>query len=144
MTITVDTTSEDYRFYKTLNEDVKLTPNRYGKYDISFEDGDYVNVTGKESLFNAIVIAIMTRFNELEDIPLYVGFGCRIHELVKARKYGLVEFEMEVFIREVLENMRRIHEVNEIIITNLEDQMYKVYFSVTSVNDEIVAGELEL
>ena len=144
MTITVDTTSEDYRFYKTLNEDVKLTPNRYGKYDISFEDGDYVNVTGKESLFNAIVIAIMTRFNELEDIPLYVGFGCRIHELVKARKYGLVEFEMEVFIREVLENMRRIHEVNEIIITNLEDQKYKVYFSVTSVNDEIVAGELEL
>lgn len=144
MTITVDTTSEDYRFYKTLNEDVKLTPNRYGKYDISFEDEDYVNVTGKESLFNAIVIAIMTRFNELEDIPLYVGFGCRIHELVKARKYGLVEFEMEVFIREVLENMRRIHEVNEIIITNLEDQKYKVYFSVTSVNDEIVAGELEL
>lgn len=144
MAITVDTTSEDYRFYKTLNEDVKLTPNRYGKYDISFEDEDYVNVTGKESLFNAIVIAIMTRFNELEDIPLYVGFGCRIHELVKARKYGLVEFEMEVFIREVLENMRRIHEVNEIIITNLEDQKYKVYFSVTSVNDEIVAGELEL
>ena len=65
MALPVDYESEDYRFYKTLNEDAKLIHR--GKcqyYDVNIENGDYVNVTGKKSLSNAIVIAIMTRFNE--------------------------------------------------------------------------------
>lgn len=137
-------TSEDSIFYKTLNEDVKLTPNKYGKYDITFENEDYVNVTGKNSLYNAIVIAIMTRLNELDFIELYSGFGCRVHEIIKKRKSNMVSYQMEAFIRETLENMRRIYEINELIVTDSEDSKYHVYFNVTSINDEIVAGEVDI
>ncbi|MBO6274391.1 MAG: hypothetical protein J6M91_02430, partial [Methanobrevibacter sp.] len=144
MSLKVDTESEDYRFYKTLNEDVKLIPNRYGKYDLAMENEDYVNVTGKESLYNAIVIAIMTRFNELADVPLYEDFGCRVHELIKALKSDTVFYEVEVYITEVLENMRRIREINELIVTDSDTQKYHVYFNVTSINDEIVTGEMDI
>ena len=144
MSLKVDTESEDYRFYKTLNEDVKLIPNRYGKYDLAMENEDYVNVTGKNSLYNAIVIAIMTRFNELDDIPLYEGFGCRVHELLKDNKSEMVMYEIELYIRNVLENMRRILEVNELIVTDSTKEKYHVYFNVTSINDEIVAGEMDI
>ena len=144
MSLKVDTESEDYRFYKTLNEDVKLIPNRYGKYDLAMENEDYVNVTGKESLYNAIVIAIMTRFNELADVPLYEDFGCRVHEVIKALKSDTVFYEVEVYITEVLENMRRIREINELIVTDSDTQKYHVYFNVTSINDEIVTGEVDI
>lgn len=144
MSLKVDTSSEDYRFYKSLNEDVKLIPNRYGKYDIAMANDDYVNVTGKDSLYNAIVIAIMTRFNELGDINLYEDFGCRVHELIKDRKSDMVLYQVEVFITEVLENMRRILEINELIVTDSENMNYHVYFNVTSINDEIVSGEVEI
>ena len=144
MSLKVDTESEDYRFYKTLNEDAKLIPNRYGKYDLAMENEDYVNVTGKESLYNAIVIAIMTRFNELADVPLYEDFGCRVHEVIKALKSDTVFYEVEVYITEVLENMRRIREINELIVTDSDTQKYHVYFNVTSINDEIVTGEMDI
>ena len=144
MTISIDKESDDYRFYKTLNEDVQLIPNRYGKYDINFENDDLVNVTGKNSLYNAIVIAIMTRFNELEDIPIYEDFGCRVHELIKADKSNIVMYQIELFIIEVLENMRRILEVNEIKVTDSERNNYTVYFNVTSIRDVIVSGSVEL
>ena len=144
LTISIDQESDDYRFYKTLNEDVQLIPNRYGKYDINFENDDLVNVTGKNSLYNAIVIAIMTRFNELEDIPIYEDFGCRVHELIKADKSNIVMYQIELFIIEVLENMRRILEVNEIKVTDSERNNYTVYFNVTSIRDVIVSGSVEL
>lgn len=144
MSLKVDTESEDYQFYKTLNEDVELMPNRYGKYDLNFENDDYVNVTGKKSLYNAIVIAIMTRFNELGDIPLYEEFGCRVHELLKDNKSDMVMYEIELYIRNVLENMRRILEVNEIKVTDNPKENYHVYFNVTSINDEIISGEVDI
>ena len=34
----------DSRFYKTLNEDIKLSPNQYGEWDMVFKDGDIVKV----------------------------------------------------------------------------------------------------
>ena len=88
MVLPVDYESDDYRFRKTLNMDVKVNPvsSTSDHWDIQMSEGDYVNVTGKESLHNAICIAIMTRFNELSDIKVYDEFGCRIHELVKANK----------------------------------------------------------
>lgn len=144
MSLKVDTESEDYQFYKTLNEDVELMPNRYGKYDLNFENDDYVNVTGKKSLYNAIVIAIMTRFDELGDIPLYEEFGCRVHELLKDNKSEMVMYEIELYIRNVLENMRRILEVNEIKVTDNPKENYHVYFNVTSINDEIISGEVDI
>lgn len=142
MGLPIDTDSYDYKFNKTLNEDVKLEIVGKGKhFDISFENGDYVNVNGKESLYNAIVIAIMTRFNELSDIPLYDGFGCRVHELVKARFTEMNEYKMKLFITETLENMRRVKEVDYVELVEKED-IYKISFRVSGINDEIVAGSV--
>ena len=140
----VNEESEDYRFYKTLNEDVELVHYKYGKFDIAIENGDFVIVTGHSSLYNAIVIAIMTRFNELQDIPLYEGFGCKVHELIKNTKSDKVYYLIELYVREVLENMRRISEINELIVTDSQDDHYTVYFNVTSITDEIVAGEVDI
>ena len=81
-----DFDDDDYRFYKTLNEDILLKPNKWNEWDMQFHEGDVVNVTGHDSLHNAICIAIMTRYQELKHNPLYSDFGCRIHELIKANK----------------------------------------------------------
>ena len=140
----VDVNSDDYRFNKTLNMDVKLkqTSDISNHWDIQMENGDYVNVTGKESLHNAICIAIMTRWNELSYIDLYDGFGCRVHELVKANKSELVRYKIELWITDVLDNMRRIRSVNEVTVKDSETTEYQVDFNVTNINDEIVAGSV--
>lgn len=143
MTLPIDTASYDYKFNKTLNEDVQLTSNEYGEWDIKMRDKDYVNVTGITSLRNACIIAILTRYGELNDIPTYNGFGDKAYQVIKDNQNRLTEFKIETFIREVLENMRRIRTVNEIIITK-EAYHYLVEFTVTSINDELVKGSVSL
>lgn len=142
--LTVNQDSDDYKFFKTLNEDVKLQSDEYNRWDIQMENHDYVNITGKESLVNAICIAIMTRFNELDFMNLYEDFGCRAHELIKANKSDIVKYKIELFVTEVLENMRRVFEVNEIEVTDSDTNSYKVFFNVTSINDEIVQGSVNI
>lgn len=144
--IPVDVNSDDYKYRKTLNEDVQLKPvsSTSNHWDIQMENGDYVNLTGKDSLHNAICIAIMTRFDELEDIPLYDGFGCRVHELVKANKSDMVKYQIEVFVTNVLNKMRRINQINSITITDDSSASYKIHFNVTSVYDEIVEGSVTI
>ena len=144
--IPVDVNSDDYKYRKTLNEDVQLKPvsSTSNHWDIQMENGDYVNLTGKDSLHNAICIAIMTRFDELEDIPLYDGFGCRVHELVKANKSDMVKYQIEVFVTNVLNKMRRINQINSITITDDNNASYKIHFNVTSVYDEIVEGSVTI
>ena len=146
MTLPRNTDSDGYRFYKTLNEDVMIQPvsSTSQHWDIQMENGDYVNVDGIESLRNAICIAIMTRFNELDFIELYDGFGCRVHELVKANKSEMVKYKVELFVNEVLENMRRISLVNWIDVTDDDSCSYKIEFNVTSISDEIVTGSVTL
>lgn len=90
---------------------------------------------------NAIIIAIMTRYNELTN--LYTGFGCRVHELIKDNQNTMTRYKLELYVSEVLENMRRIKGVNSINITEL-DSKYLVEFIVTSINDEIVKGSVKL
>lgn len=145
MPLPLDTDSVDYNFYKTLNEDVKLTPNNYGEWDIDFEDGDWVNVTGCDSLVNACIIAIMTRFQELDYMTVYEDFGCRIHELIKQNKSRNIIYQMEIFITEILNNMRRIEKVNYVEITDNPDNQtynYRINFSITCINDDDEEGEL--
>lgn len=144
MSLTVDAESDDFRFYKTLNEDVQLKADSFNRFDIQFENDDYVNVTGKESLYNAIIIAIMTRFQELSSNQLYDEFGCRVHELIKANQSPMVIYKIELFITEVLENMRRIKDVNWITVTEAEDGKYNVEFNVTSISDDMVNGSVLL
>lgn len=140
----IDSSSYDYQFNKTLNEDVQLKPDNLNRWDLQMENGDYVNVTGNQSLHNAICIAIMTRFGELKENKLYDEFGCRLHELIKANKSPMVEYKIELFVMEVLEKMRRIHEVNWVEITDSLDHSYEIKFNVTSINDEIVEGSVEV
>ncbi len=142
MTLPLDKESNDYKFYKTLNEDVKLVPVGKGEYyDIQFNNEDYVNVSGKDSLSNAIIIAILTRFNELSDMKLYKGFGCKIHDLIKANPTEMVEYELVLFVREVLENMRRIKEITSINLSN-QNSRYKISFKVIAINDDLVSGSV--
>ena len=61
--LNINQNPDDYEFFKTLNEDVKLQPDDYNRWAIQFENQDYVNITGKESLVSAICIALMIRFN---------------------------------------------------------------------------------
>ena len=62
MPIPINENDTGYRFFKTLNEDIKLVDNGYGEYDMEFVNGDIVNLTGLESLHNAVIIALLTRF----------------------------------------------------------------------------------
>ena len=146
MTLPINTDSDDYRFFKTLHEDVQIRPSNptSAHWDIQMKDGDYVNVSGHESLKNAICIAIMTRFNELDFMELYEDFGCRIHELVKANKSEMVRYKIELFTTKVLENMRRISEVNYVTVSDDDAHSYLIGFSVTSISDEIVTGSVSI
>lgn len=144
MSLKVDTDSYDWKFLRTLNEDAQLTSNEYGEWDLKMQDGDYVNVTGLESLGNACVIAIMTRYAELSSNPLYEEFGCRVHELVKDNMNTMTTYKMEMFITETLQNMRRVETINTINVTKTEANKFQVYFNITSINDEIVSGGLTL
>ena len=139
-----DFDDDDHRFYQTLNEDILLKPNKWNEWDMQFHEGDVVNVTGHDSLHNAICIAIMTRYQELKHNPLYSDFGCRIHELIKANKSEMVKYKMELFVQDVLRNMRRVKNVNEIIITETGANEYNVHFNITSITDETIRGDVLL
>ena len=143
MTLPIDTSSIDYKFNKTLNEDVKLKSDEYGKWDLDMHNGDYINTTGLPTLHNACIIAILTRFGEIQN-PTYNGFGCHAHELIKDNKTKLLLFKLETDITEVLNKMRRIHQVNWVKIIEDDVYSYLVKFSVTSINDEIVEGSVTL
>ena len=86
----------------------------------------------------------MTRFNELDFMNIYEDFGCRAHELIKANKSDIVKYKIELFVTEVLENMRRVFEVNEIEVTDSDTYSYNVFFNVTAINDEIVQGSVNI
>ena len=146
MTLPINADSDGYRFYKTLNEDVQVKPvsPTAQHWDIQMENGDYVNVDGLESLRNAICIAIMTRFNELDFVGLYDGFGCRVHELIKANKSEMVKYKIELFTTDVLENMRRIDSVNYVKVTEDDYNSYLIEFDVTSIYDKIVTGSVSI
>ena len=143
-----DETSDDYRFNKILHMDVEVLPDQWNnKWDLQFSDGDFKILTGADSLRNAINIAIMTRYEELKNELYFPGFGCKIHELVKANKSIVVQKKIQYYCENVLNEMRRIKRVNEIIVTdNKENNVHKygVYFNITSINDEIINGSVNL
>ena len=140
----IDTSSYDYKFNKTLNEDVKLVSDEYGKYDLDMRNGDYINITGLNSLQNACIIAILTRYGELRDNPTYQGFGCRVHDLIKDNKTRMFLYKLEISLTETLNRMRRIKTVNWLNIVEDDTHSYSVAFNVTSINDETVKGEVVL
>ena len=145
MTLPINIHDDGYKFYKTLNEDIKLEPDENHQWDMVFENGDIINVTGHDSLRNAICIAIMTRFKELKHNQLYDEFGCRVHELIKANKGHMVEYKMELFVDDTLSRMRRVKKVNWIEIKNNPNGKfydYMIYFNITSLNDKMLEGSV--
>ena len=146
MSLPCDYDDDNHRFYQTLAEDILLAPNEWNEWDMQFENGDIINVTGHDSLHNAICIAIMVRYDELQDISLYTGFGCRIHELIKANKSAMIKYKIELYVQEVLKNMRRVKKINWIEVTEKQSAPYHylVSWSVNSISDETIEGELSI
>ena len=134
----------DSRFFQTLNEDIKLSPNEFNEWDMVFENDDVVNVTGAESLANAIVILIMTRYGELKTNILYKDdFGCRVHEIPKDNITNFNQYKVEKYIDESVKRMRRVKTINYIEVTP-HTNGYNVVLSVTALNDEDVTLKMEL
>jgi phage baseplate assembly protein W len=134
----------DEKFFSTLNEDIKLSPNEYGEWDMVFEDYDIVNVTGLESLANAIVILILTRYGELKNNILYNNdFGCRVHQVVKDNISNLNTYKIEKYIEESIKRMRRVKRINYIRVKPKQNG-YDVVLSVSSINDDDLNLKLEL
>ena len=109
-----------------------------------FKDGDIVNVTGAESLANAIVILIMTRYGELKNNILYKDdFGCRVHEIPKDNITNLNQYKTEKYIEDAVKRMRRVKTINYIQVTPYANG-YNVTLAVTSINDTDVTLTMEL
>ena len=135
----------DEKFLTGLNEDIRLVPDEYNAtWDmyIDEEQGDIENVTGLQSLHNAIVILILTRYGELTTNPLYAkDFGCKIHELPKDNISKLSNYKVKTYIQKALEKMRRIKKINYVDVTTKQNG-YDVLISVVSINDEEVKVQL--
>ena len=143
MTLT-ETNEIDNEFFKTLNEDIKLSPNEFGEWDMVFSDYDIVNATGLESLANAITILIMTRYGELKHNILYKDdFGCKIHSVVKDNITNLNNYKIEKYIDEAIKRMRRVKRINYIQVKP-EQNGYNVVLSVTSIDDKDLNLNLRL
>lgn len=143
--ITLPETNElDKEFFSTLNEDIKLSPNEFGEWDMVFSDYDIVNATGLESLANAITILIMTRYGELKHNILYKDdFGCKIHSVVKDNITNLNNYKIEKYIDEAIKRMRRVKRINYIQVKP-EQNGYNVVLSVTSIDDNDLNLNLRL
>ena len=134
----------DDEFFTNLNEDIKLSPNEFGEWDMVFSDYDIVNATGLESLANAITILIMTRYGELKHNILYKDdFGCKIHSVVKDNITNLNNYKIEKYIDEAIKRMRRVKRINYIQVKP-EQNGYNVVLSVTSIDDEDLNLNLRL
>ena len=143
--ITLPETNElDEEFFSTLNEDIKLSPNEFGEWDMVFSDYDIVNATGLESLANAIVILIMTRYGELKHNILYKDdFGCKIHSVVKDNITNLNNYKIEKYVEEAIKRMRRVKRINYIQVKPKENG-YSIILSVTSISDEDLTLRVDL
>ena len=139
-----ETNEIDKEFFSTLNEDIKLSPNEFGEWDMVFSDYDIVNATGLESLANAITILIMTRYGELKHNILYKDdFGCKIHSVVKDNITNLNNYKIEKYIDEAIKRMRRVKRINYIQVKP-EQNGYNVVLSVTSIDNEDLNLNLRL
>lgn len=141
MTLPVMSESE---YYNTLHNDAMLVVDDHNsKYDIQFVNGDIVMATGLESLVNAVIIAIMTRFNELQRLDLYKDFGCKVHSNIKRNQTKLTMRKVKYETEEVLKNMRRIRKINYLTVENTAEGYY-IEFSVTAMNDEVASGSVQI
>lgn len=141
MVVKFDSDSDDEKFYKTLHRDIELIHEEDG-WDINMKKDDYVILTGLKNLKNECILAIITRYKELKNNPTYSDFGCKAYELIKSNKSTLIKYKLESYFKETLMNIRRVKNVDYVIVTEEEDYPYEYFvkFQVTSHNDETVYG----
>lgn len=126
-----------------LNKDIDINDTGHGYWDISFHEKNMKTLTGLKCLENGIIIAILTRYNELKKLPSYENFGCKAHQLIKARKTNMNEFKLRTYIKESVEAMNRVASVDDLIITS-KNEGYNVKIYCTSINGNRVNAEVNL
>lgn len=129
----------------TLNKDIKLIKNQYGKYDFEFKKNDLNIVSGIESYKTGILIAVSTGYQELLKTgnSTYADFGNKSFTTLKRNKSREIEFELESYLTEVISKMRRTKNVNEITVTS-NNNGYDVFINTTTITDEDVIVETNI
>lgn len=129
----------------TLNKDILLIPSKYGKYDLSFNKIDIDVVSGLDSYYNAVKMAILTGFNELTKTGnmTYVDFGCKAHDSIKKNKTNNMEYEIETYVAQTVSDMRRTQSVESVEVTEKMNG-YDVTIHAISIDDTEVEMTVEL
>ncbi len=140
----INNDTED-KYLKTLNRDMELIKKSNGKFDLNFNAGDNIVNKGTSSLYNGIIIRCLTGYQELNRTknPIYQDYGNKAYELLKANKSNLIYYRVEQYFRRQLNTMRRIKTINELTVKETL-YGYSIYFNVTSINDEIAKGIIDL
>lgn len=136
-------------YYKTLHHDATLEKKENGLWDYTWKDNNYKDASGLESVHNACILALLTGYNEIgrHQIPPYQNFGNRSYELLKKNKDNLTQHKIESYFTECLENIRRIREVQELIVTeNIKGSLYtyNVFFRVLTITNEVIEDNISL
>lgn len=143
-----DTEEDITKFYKTLNHDINLKKMENGLWDLDFNNDDYVKVDGRNSLYVACIIALLTGYNEIGDRyenPTYSKFGNRAYELLKTNTNSqLQNFKLKSYFTDCLENIRRVKKVLTLQVSQNISYGYEVYFNVMGLSDETVNGTISL
>ena len=146
------------RQYKTLGRDIEIqrrdqAQNKYhnprkseldGRWDRSWEKGDFVQAKGNQAVYNAITLSILTAKNELENkgLPTYKGFGNRSYELLKENKNRMTLYKIESYFTDAINRIRRIREVLELNINEYDVHSFDINFTAATINDTIISGNL--
>jgi hypothetical protein len=105
-------------------KDINLNDTGYGYYDTQFKDGDLDIVNGVASVENGIIQAILTRYNELKQLPSYTGFGSRVHDYIKDNGSNLNRFKIRSAIKESIEAMNRVASVESVTLEETREGYY--------------------
>ena len=125
---------------KHFFEDFKLTRR---SFDHMTSDREYVDmiastsndiqmVSGRQNLAQAIINRLLTRKGELAQLG-HPNYGSRLYELVGELNNLRIRAKAEIFIRECLDQERRIKEVTNVTIAPFSTQdrgLLKVGISV--------------
>lgn len=105
--------------------DINIDTDENGYWDIQFQDGDLdILRIEDEVLENGIILTILTRHTELRPNPTYNLYGSRLYELIKQNDTQLTRSRIRAYIKEALENMRRVKSVDNIVFT---DEVIEIY-----------------
>ena len=126
-----------------FNKDINLNDTGHGYFDIQINNKELDIVTGLDSVENGIIIAILTRFNELKKLPSYSDFGCRVYELIKAPATKLNQAKVRNYIKESVNAMNRISSVDKVTLTPTQ-LGYNVMVECTTINGNLVRTEVTL